>query len=61
MCLDAMLGVAEGGQHGGNVRDQAVLHEDVATDYALLRRGRHTLDKLAWALDLTDNVVALVR
>ena len=61
MCMDAMLGVAEGEQHGGNVREQAVLYEQVATDYALLRRGRHTVDKLAWALDLTDNAVALVR
>ncbi len=56
-----MLGVAAGGQHGGNVREQAVLYEQVATDYARLRRGRHTVDKLAWALDLTDNAVALVR
>ncbi len=56
-----MLGVAEGDQHGGNVREQAVLYEQVATDYALLRRGRHTVEKLAWALDLTDNAIALVR
>ena len=56
-----MLRVAAGGQHGGNVREQAVLYEQVATDYALLRRGRHTVDKLAWVLDLTDNAIDLVR
>lgn len=56
-----MLGVAAGGQHDGNVREQAVLYEQVATDHARLRRGRHTVDKLAGALDLTDNAFALVR
>ena len=28
---------------------------------ALLRWWRHPIDKVAWALDLTDHVVALVR
>ncbi len=41
--MDAMLRVAAGGQHGGNIREQAVLYEQLATDYALPCRARHHL------------------